>query len=89
MQSEIDMTNSLRQCIAKFEIENDKIKAKNAELKARIAKLEDKQLQNEMVKNLLSVSQKTWSCILGKFAGPRGLGKHMIFTFEFFANQLP
>ena len=32
---------------------------KNAELKARIAKLEDKQLQNEIVKNLLSVSRKT------------------------------
>jgi hypothetical protein len=41
--------------------------ARNAELKARIVKLEDKQLQNEMVKNLLSVSQKIWSYILGKF----------------------
>ena len=66
MQSKIDMTNSLRQCIAKFEAENAEfrkkfaeIEARNAELKARIAKLEDKQLQNEMVKNLLSVSRKT------------------------------
>ena len=65
MQSEIDMTNSLRQCIAKFEAENvkikaenDKIRAENIELKARIAKLEDKQTQNELIKNLLSVSQK-------------------------------
>jgi hypothetical protein len=30
--------------------------AENIELKARIAKLEDKQLQNEIIKNLLSVS---------------------------------
>ena len=49
MQSEIDITNSLRQCIAKFEAENVKIKAKNdkiiaesVKLKARIVKLEDK-----------------------------------------------
>ena len=41
------------------EVENNKIMAENIELKARIAKLEDKQLQNEIVKNLLSVSQKT------------------------------
>ena len=55
MQSEIDMTNPLKQCIAKFA----EIEVRNAELKARIVKLEDKQLQNEMVKNLLSVSRKT------------------------------
>ncbi len=62
MQSEIDMTNSLRQCIAKFEAENvkikaenDKIIAENVELKTKVAKLEDKQLENELVKNLLSV----------------------------------
>ena len=36
--------------------ENLKLKAENLELKARIAKLEDKQLQNEMAKNLLSIS---------------------------------
>ena len=44
MQSEIDgpgETDSLKQCIS--------------ELKARIVKLEDKQLQNELIKNLLSV----------------------------------
>jgi hypothetical protein len=63
MQSEIDETDSLKICIARLEVENGKIKAENNkiiaenfELKARIAKLEDKQLQNEMVKNLLSVS---------------------------------
>jgi cell division protein FtsB len=66
MQSEIDETNLLRSSIARFSAENDKIKAENdkiraenTELKARIAKLEDKQLQNEIVKNLLSVSRKT------------------------------
>jgi cell division protein FtsB len=58
MQSEIDdsrLADSLKRCIARLEVENDKIKAENVELKARIAKLEDKQLQNEIVKNLLSV----------------------------------
>jgi cell division protein FtsB len=47
--------NPLRQHIAMFEIENGKIKAENVELKARIAKLEDKQIQNELI---LSVLQK-------------------------------
>ena len=66
MQSEIDgpsEINSLKICIVRLEFENDKIKAKNnkikaenVELKARIAKLEDKLLQNEIVKNLLFVS---------------------------------
>ncbi len=72
MQSEIEETNLLRSSIARFSAENDKIKAENnkikaendkirvenTELKARIAKLEDKQIQNELIKNLLSVSQK-------------------------------
>ena len=65
MQSEINETNLLRSSIARFSAENDKIKAENdkiraenTELKARIAKLEDKQTQNELIKNLLSVSQK-------------------------------
>ena len=40
------------------EVENNKIMAKNIELKARIAKLEDMQTQNELIKNLLSISQK-------------------------------
>ena len=47
MQSEIDdsrLADSLKQYIAKLEAENNKIKAKNLELKARIAKLKDKQL---------------------------------------------
>ena len=65
MQSEIDNpisfgppseTDSLKQRISKLEAENDKIRAENTELKARIAKLEDKQTQNELIKNLLSVS---------------------------------
>jgi len=56
MQSEIDETNSLKICIARLEFENDKIKAENVELKARVVKSEDKQLQNELIKNLLSVS---------------------------------
>ena len=72
MQSEIDETNLLRSSIARFSAENDKIKAENnkikaendkirvenTELKARIAKLEDMQTQNELIKNLLSISQK-------------------------------
>ena len=44
MQSEIDETriiDSLKQCIVKLEVENDKIKAENVELKARVAKLEE------------------------------------------------
>jgi len=60
------MTDSLKICIARLEVENgkikaenNKIKAENVELKARVAKLEDKQSQNELIKNLLSVSQKT------------------------------
>src|SRR2546430_1667322 len=62
MQSEIDdsrVTDSLKRCIAKLETENDKIRAENIELKARIAKLEDKQTQNELIKNLISVLQNT------------------------------
>ena len=65
MQSEIDETDSLKIYIARLEVENikikaenDKIIAENTELKARIAKLEDIQTQNELIKNLLSVSQK-------------------------------
>ena len=56
----------MKMCIARLEIKNSElrkkfaeIEARNAELKARIAKLEDKQLQNKIVKNLLSVSRKT------------------------------
>ena len=62
MQFEIDSSrviDLLKKCIAKLKIENDKIKAKNVKLKVRIVKLEDKQLQNEIIKNLLSVPQKT------------------------------
>ena len=61
MQSKIDdsrLADSLKQCIARLEVENDKIKAENVELKARVAKLEDKQSQNELIKNLLSVPRK-------------------------------
>ena len=49
--------------IARLEVENAELRkkfaeigARNAELKARIVKLEDKELQNELIKNLLSVS---------------------------------
>ena len=68
MQSEINSLipfepfneiDSLKQYISKLEAENNKIKAENVELKARVAKLEDKQSQNELIKNLLSVSRKT------------------------------
>jgi hypothetical protein len=66
MQSKIDETDSLKIHIARLELENDKIRAENNkiitenfELKARVAKLEDKQSQNELIKNLLSVSRKT------------------------------
>ena len=58
MQFEIDglsKTNILKQYISELEAENNKIKTKNVELKTRVAKLEDKQSQNELVKNLLSV----------------------------------
>ena len=48
MQSEIDDPS-----------ETNKIKAVNAELKARVVKLEDTQSQNELIKNLLSISRKT------------------------------
>jgi hypothetical protein len=41
--------------------------------------LEDKQLQNEMVKNLLSVSRKTWSCIFGKFQPGHPCQNHVNF----------
>ena len=61
MQSEIDgpgETDSLKQYISELKAENNKIMAENLELKARVAKLEDKQSQNELMKNLLSVSQK-------------------------------
>ena len=59
MQSEIDSsskTDSLKQCISELKIENDKIRTENVELKAKVAKLEDKQTQNELIKNLLSIS---------------------------------
>ena len=69
MQSEINGSSeidSLKICIARLELENDKIRAENnkimaenVELKARVAKLEDMQLQNVLLKNILSVSRKT------------------------------
>ena len=66
MQSEIDETDSLKICIARLEVENGKIKAennkimaKNFEFKTRVAKLKDKQTQNELIKNLMSVLQNT------------------------------
>ena len=72
MLPEIDKTELLSSSIARFsaendiikaennkiKAENDKIRVENTELKARIAKLEDMQTQNELIKNLLSISQK-------------------------------
>ena len=52
MQSEIDSpseSDSLKQCISELKAENNKIMAKNIELKARVAKLEDKLSQNELI----------------------------------------
>uniref|UniRef100_U9UNR7 Uncharacterized protein n=1 Tax=Rhizophagus irregularis (strain DAOM 181602 / DAOM 197198 / MUCL 43194) TaxID=747089 RepID=U9UNR7_RHIID len=52
MQSEINdfrLADLLKQYIAKLKVKNNKIKAKNIEFKARVAKLKDKQLQNELV----------------------------------------
>ena len=60
MQSEINgpsEIDSLKQRIIELEVENNKIKAENVELKARVVKLEDKQSQNELIKNLLSISR--------------------------------
>ena len=58
MQSEINgpsEIDSLKICIARLELENDKIRAvnnkimaENIELKARVAKLKDKLSQNEL-----------------------------------------
>ena len=59
MQDDPSESDSLKQCISKLKAENNKIMAENIELKARVAKLEDKLSQNELIKNLLSVSRKT------------------------------
>jgi len=59
MQDDPSESDSLKQCISELKAENNKIMAKNIELKARVAKLEDKLSQNELIKNLLSVSRKT------------------------------
>ena len=59
MQDDSSESDSLKQCISELKAENNKIMAENIELKARVAKLEDKLSQNELIKNLLSVSRKT------------------------------
>ena len=67
MQSEIDSLSkhspseidSLKQRISELEVKNNIIKAENIDLKARVVKLEDKQTQNELIKNLLSIPRKT------------------------------
>jgi cell division protein FtsB len=59
MQDDPSESDSLKQYISELKAENNKIMAENIELKARVAKLEDKLSQNELIKNLLSVSRKT------------------------------
>ena len=59
MQDDPSESYSLKQCISELKAENNKIMAENIELKARVAKLKDKLSQNELIKNLLSVSRKT------------------------------
>ena len=59
MQDDPSESDSLKQCISELKAKNNKIMAENIELKARVAKLEDKLSQNELIKNLLSVSRKT------------------------------
>ena len=59
MQDDPSESDSLKQCISELKAENNKIMAENVELKARVAKLEDKLSQNELIKNLLFVSRKT------------------------------
>ena len=59
MQDGPSESDSLKQCISELKAENNKIMAENIELKVRVAKLEDKLSQNELIKNLLSVSRKT------------------------------
>ena len=59
MQDDPSESDSLKQYISELKVENNKIMAENIELKARVVKLEDKLSQNELIKNLLSVSRKT------------------------------
>ena len=63
MESEFDLLREenarLMAKITGFEFEKAELEARNAELRERVAKLEEKQLQNEIIKNLLSVSRKT------------------------------
>jgi hypothetical protein len=44
-----------------LEFEKAELEARNAELRERVAKLEEKQLQNVVIKNLLSVSRNKTS----------------------------
>ncbi|RIA90095.1 hypothetical protein C1645_823829 [Glomus cerebriforme] len=69
MQSEIDglsETDSLKQYISELKAENDKIMAKNFELKARVAKLEDKQLQTQLNQFPHSIKIDTWRCFTSR-----------------------
>ena len=45
--------------ITELEIEKAELETRNTELRERVTKLEEKQLQNVVIKNLLSVSRKT------------------------------
>jgi len=60
MESEFDLLREenarLMAKITGLEFEKAELEARNAELRERVAKLEEKQLQNVVIKNLLSVS---------------------------------
>jgi proteasome assembly chaperone (PAC2) family protein len=45
--------------ITGLEFEKAELKSRSGELRERVAKLEEKQLQNVVIKNLLSVSRTT------------------------------
>ena len=67
MESEFDLLREenarLMAKITGLEFEKAELEARNAELRERVMRLEEKQLQNVVIKNLLSVSRKTGSCI--------------------------
>jgi hypothetical protein len=59
-----------------LEVKNDKIRAENVELKVRIVKLEDKQLQNELIKIYYLYCEKRDPVLM--LAGKSVCGLHTI-----------